>query len=257
MRSVVGAALLVACGGASDVTLEPPCDGAFYEDADGDGWGARDGAAECEADAGRSITATNNRDCDDGDPHVRGQVGAACPADLAADWVGVVYQDRELVAIGGDPMTSGANQVGCELWAGPDGGALAQLDEGGLAYEVQTAIEATGASAWAAHVGASWDGSAEVGSWQWEAGPVKPLEPPWAWCGLEEPVPFDFMPHMDPTQPDHVAAVDAVVPDLRLAAVLDGGAWCLGVPTDTTSELEAMAICERSAPDPLDYAEAP
>lgn len=257
----LGIPFLASCGSSWDIRkgekLFIGCaESYFYADADEDGWG--DPTSEpmklCEADVAAGLTASNGRDCDDGDDAITGYVGTSCPDGLVgtADGVpaphgGIVFDQSEFAYVyGADaPVVRHGSAIGaCEGWGGAvkDGDSLDRL--GHLAtFQTQAELNAvrealdarldSGSGVFAAFIGLTWDGaSVDAGSWVWEEGAENAVAPDFdSWCDGVEPSPADFFPNLNPNDPDHVPSINAQLDELRLAWVRrEGGTWCVGLP---------------------------
>lgn len=244
----------------------------FYLDEDGDGWGAGEGEAACEApDQGY---VTNGLDCDDDMPSVTG-AGDACPAALTPDdatYVGARYGSLEFLAIGGGatPFQSALEaDSACASWGGSYDGALATFGEAAAYDAVRVALGSLGDDPVALFVGLRWEGTwteghvvggewvpgSWDGAWVWTDGSSSLIGNQMPWCGGSAPTPNDLAPGYHPEDlPDQTEVLDA----LRLALVHAGGAWCLGSPLEAGDEgpylpQEAHVLCARSAiPVPAD-----
>lgn len=252
------------------VQLPDDCDRSWYfEDRDGDGWGAADGNAQwlCAADdsAELQLTARNNLDCDDQVDDVTGRIAAICPDQLVpggAAGFGFRASGAEFVSVLPTLDYSHVDVVDAEvtplMW--PDGAASACGSTGwggGLATfanltelttvtdEIDAIVGDDGYAAWVGLVpeGTGWrweDAAAGEGLQVTEVGFCDPFDAP------------------DPTQVDRD-------PGLRVALVKPpGGDWCFGFP-DQANELDAAEgtflydrrsanfVCEREPPQASDF----
>lgn len=297
--------LLASCGSSWDIRkgdkLTYGCNESyFYADADGDTWGDPNSEPQklCTADVQAGLTASNGRDCDDGDPDLTGLVGTSCPEGLVGTYGGapvphagrVVGNAEFAFVFGSDApvVRHGAGVISCEGWAGktPEGevaGGLATFASPSELQEAQDAIDvAFPDEPYAAFVGVEWDDvSALNGSWTWSDDSEDSLiDSGFSWCGGVEPVPGDFFPLLNTGNAEHIPAINAQLPELRLAMVrTEAGSWCLGLPwhaipddiwdalQDGTADLtdpfvadmaryttsDAHVICKRTAPDASNY----
>ncbi len=279
--------VVVGCGSSWDIRkgekLEVGCaESFFYQDADGDKWGDPNSEPVrlCSADVDAGYTASNGRDCDDGDEFITGLVNSECPQGLvpAVDGVeppigGAVFGDSEFAFVHGEAAVVRHTMatLACKRWGSVDDSVDPPVEEGHLAtfanlagvQAVTDALEATlePGTVDALFVGIEWDGPAvDNGQWSWvDDSDDAVITQAFSWCGGVEPSPVDFFPLMNPLDPDHVPAMVEQLPELRLAYVRqEDGQWCLGLPLDaggdprfTTSD--AHLLCERPTPDPADY----
>ncbi len=264
----------------------------FYLDSDEDGWGDGSEPPEqaCEAIREENRTASNGRDCDEGDPDITGLVGALCPANLitvqptdtAIQYAGVLFDESEFVFVFGQSTQTQRYTVGdiaCEGWAGADPvdetwiarGQLATFGSEAELDAVKSRIEdAVGDSVYAGFIGIEWEGSSvDSGSWSWvdEESSDTLIEQAMDWCGGVAPSPLDFFPNLNPDNPDHAPAINQEMQRVRIAMILeDNGQWCLGVPSDAVMEGDAMDglythtlghfVCKRTKPNVADYTES-
>ncbi|MEN0064039.1 MAG: hypothetical protein AAGA48_17940 [Myxococcota bacterium] len=233
-----------------------------FIDADGDGWGGEGalGQIACVT-ALPPGAAGNDLDCDDNDPNVTGLVSRACPDSLdpAGNVAGLVVGQREFVAFDGTSAaihyTTAADR--CEGWAS-EMSETAREGQRGLAT-LQDSTELQSLPDWleslpgvghgfAAFVDLRFDEATE--DWRWPDGSVPEGLP---LCGNPEPV--DFLIDLAPADPMADALLDAIAVNARLALVLRDDGWCYGTPSDGTDfgPQQALAICERPAPNPVDY----
>lgn len=289
--------ILAGCGSSwtirKDAELVVGCElSNFYPDADEDGWGDGTAPAEelCEADRSQGLTASNGRDCDEGDPDITGLVGALCPANLitvdpsdpAIQYAGVLFDESEFVFVFGDATETQRYTVGdaaCEGWAGSDQVEDAWVARGQLATfgseaeldAVTTRLEdVVGGGPYAGFIGIEWDGAAvDSGNWSWvdEESNDALIEQALDWCAGGAPSPLDFFPNLNPENPDHIPAINQELERVRIALVLDdSGQWCLGLPSDAVPDDDPMAdaytnteghfVCKRAKPDVKDYRES-
>lgn len=296
MRWVLPSLLVVlaSCGSSwqirkGDELVVGCAEKAFYPDADGDGWG--DANAEPVASCtppGDGFTASNGRDCDDGNPAITGRVGAVCPDALLTssapiDYEGVIYDQSEFVFVFGvDTPTAryAMAESSCQDWSGMDEIESEWVPRGGLAtfnsqaelQEVQDRVEEV-TTHWAGFIGIHWEGGLQNGDWSWTDDSSDALINAIPWCGGQKPLPEDFFPNLNPADPEHAPGIEKELEHIRLALVLqEGGSWCLGLPVDALpadlddsledagpwpllTHTEAHFICERLAPDPSAYQE--
>ena len=296
MRTTLALTLILAGCGSSwtirkDGVLEIGCDlSNFYPDADEDGWGdGTEPAVElCEADRGQGLTASNGRDCDEGDPDITAQVGV-CPANLipvqagdpAIQYAGVLFDESEFVFVFAESTETQRYTAGtsmCTNWAGADDvdgewvsrGELATFGSAAELDAVTSRIEdVTGGSVYAGFIGIEWDGTAvDNGAWSWVDDANDDLiEQALDWCGGTAPSPLEFFPNLNPNNPDHIPTFNQELGQIRIALILDeAGQWCLGVPSDAVDEGAPMVddytntrghfICRRAKPEVKDYREA-
>lgn len=213
---------------------------AFYQDADGDGWGDPDSEAvwSCADDAVSGYNARNALDCDDDDADTTGRTDAICPDALTWDaptpYVGSTYAGSEYVVVYGDDteLLSGLQaEISCEAW----GGGLAGFDS---FTEVDEALteSLSGIDGWAGFV----EIGVVDGGWGWLDGSTASLDDI-GWCSGEPEVPTD--------------TEDA--DNARIALIFDGSAYCLGLPdeaSDGYTPWEGHFVCERTEPVADDYA---
>ncbi|MEO0601595.1 MAG: hypothetical protein AAF211_09170, partial [Myxococcota bacterium] len=197
-------------------------------------------------------------DCDDDDPDVTGFVSRTCPGGLDAQGsvAGRVVGQREFVALDGTAAPVRYTVAGalCEGWA-TETSEVARDGQRGLATlqdstELQVLPEwlegITGvAPGYAAFVDLRWAGE----GWRWPDG----AEPDGLPFCSASPALDDFVDLVptDPTRDDRLAQV---AEEARLALVLTADGWCWGAPFEAGFEpQEALALCERPAPNPVDY----
>lgn len=306
----LGPVLASGCGSSWDIRkgdqLPIGCaESYFYEDADGDKWGDPTSEPQklCQADVELGLTASNGRDCDDADANITGLVGTSCPDGLvgtvdgaAVPHGGVIFDASEFAYVyGADAPVArhGAATQACAGWGGATYDGAAWQTTGTLATfakleeidEVKTALEAAvagGSGVHATFLGIEWSSaSLDSGAWTWvDDSDDGLLTQGFSWCGGTEPVPADFFPLLNPESQEHVGAMIAQLPELRLAWVLqEDGNWCLGlpwqaIPADIWADLQAGTadlddpvvadvsrystsdahlLCERPKPNPDEY----
>lgn len=233
----------------------------FFEDQDGDGWGAPDGAFEslCEPNTEASLTARNNLDCDDDDAATTGLTSTLCPANLVTGgsaYLALGVSGREVAAVLpssgfehlGDPEATVTDLV----WAQSAAQSCGELGwGGGLATfgnltELTSVTDALDAQMPAGAHYAAWVGlvpSTDADSWVWQGrdGGLNIAEV--GFCNADQ-VP-------DPA--------DVTDPGRRLALVRRAtGRWCFGYPSDAndgadTSQVaytrrDAYLVCGRDTP---------
>jgi len=255
VRLIISTTLLLAgCGSHWDIrkgdNLGVGCAAInFYPDADEDGWGdpGAEPAVMCNADVEAGLTASNARDCDDGDIAITGQVGEVCPDGLvvadggAIGHGGVALGESEFAYVFGTtaPVVRHAMATNsCGAWGGVDdqGADLGSLATFSAIAELDAVLSALDGAlpaglSYAGFVGIGWEGELSSGAWSFvdESGDgliTSDLD----WCGVE-PTPGDFFPLLNINDPDHAAAIEEQLPELRLALVRqDSGSWCLGLP---------------------------
>ncbi len=317
MRLLLTSTLLLAgCGSSWDIrkgdSLVIGCaESFFYADSDADGWGdpTSEPALLCEADVEAGLTASNGRDCDDANEAITGKIGPACPIQMVpgldgADpaHAGVLFDQKEFAFLYGADTLVTANAeaaTNCTLWGkapalDPEGALAGTLATFGSQPElaavldaVKAEVDANGSGVYAGFVGIHWDGANHyTGAWSFvDDSDDALIETGLNWCN-GEPMPADFFPLLNggdasnPGEPGHVDAINALLPDLRLALVLEeSGDWCLGLPEDAipdamyaelqagTADLndpyvaelarytssDAHMVCGRPKPNPADY----
>lgn len=307
--------MLASCGSSWDIrkgdTLPIGCDVSyFYADGDGDGWGDPDSEPQelCQADVEQGLTASNGRDCDDANPSITGIVGTVCPAYMLSvdggvlPHDGLIFDEAEFAYLyGADaPVVRHQSAIeACQAWGAEDAegstnlGTLATFVSQAEVAEAQSAIEvsiAGGSGVHATFIGIGWDGPSadpDDGQWAWvdnaaDGGQANDtlITQAFSWCGGVAPIPGDFFPLLNTSDPNHVPAINAQLDLLRLAMVLDeSGNWCLGlpwqaIPSQILDEIEqgtadfndpvvadvsrystsdAHILCKRPRPDPEDY----
>ena len=277
--------VLVGCGSnwniapGDELVIDCLDERLYFLDVDQDGWGdpATIGVLQCEPDG--DVTATNQRDCDDGDPSITGRVGAICPAELVSSdgdvQVGAtVAGEGEFVWVfGGTPTRTYQESLdACQKWAQHpfplnDNGqfGLATFDPSTNSLnEVQQAIvqglvDAGGDDTFASWIGVSWSGDLETGAWSWEDDSSDGLIEDIGFCAGDAPRPEDFFPNLNIDDQDHKEIISQELERLRLALVLnDAGDWCLGLPSDAGADAgyeltRAHMLCERPPADPGEY----
>jgi len=261
---------VAACGSTWDLregdALPIGCvEVATFADADGDGWGAGDPTGDIACVTALPMGAAGNAlDCDDDDPDVTGFVGRVCPAalDAGGSVAGLVVGPREFVALDATAAavryTTAAAR--CEGWA-EETSATARDGQRGLAT-LQDSAELRALPAWldglpgvssgyAAFVDLSWDEPSE--SWRWPDG-----SPPDGLPFCDGPPELgDLLDDIAPADPQADERLAEVARDGRLALIRGASGWCWGAPIDAGFPApEALAICERPAPNPVDYAAA-
>lgn len=190
-----------------------------------------------------------------------GFVSRACPDGLDPDGrvAGEVIGQREFVAHLGtaDPVRYTSAEALCEGWATESAEAardgqrgLATLQDSAELQSVPEWLEGLPgvAPGYAAFVDLRWDDAAS--GWRWPNG----ADPDGlSFCG-DPPELEDFLVDVAPTDPARDALLVDVAAQARLALVLDVGGWCWGAPAEAGfAPQEALALCERPAPNPVDY----
>ena len=291
LGSVVWVLSMTACGaswglgGEEGGVLYTQCaePKTYYLDADGDGWGdPNDEGLPNACDPPAGSTATNNRDCADSDVTNTGRVGSVCPQELVPSTSDVpagtlVSPGSEYAFVYGldTPRVNAVEaETNCTLWGAArlddvlgeqlwsSTGHLATygLQDDSLA-RTQLEIEAVVTGSFAAYIGVMWSGSVEEGSWVWvsyeEDDADDSLIDAIGWCADEAPIPEDFFPGLNPTDPTHRNLIEEEMDALRLALVWNASeGWCLGMPEDAGEDYgfeEGHVLCERIPPSPADY----
>ncbi len=205
----------------------------WFEDLDGDGWGAGPGLVSRREQAG---WVRNDRDCDDDDPDVTAEIGPMCPTELVSgdqpnDLVGHRGGRAEFVAVLGATPTGSAPpaEAACRWW-GLSGG-LATFESMAEFAAVRDALDRVSDGPYAGWIGLESDGQ----DWAWQGDASVEIIDAIGWCQVNEPDPSLYV---------------------NAALVRTDGAWCLGVPSDAGAsygEFRAHFVCERPVPDPQDY----
>jgi hypothetical protein len=267
---LMGTTVLSAC--LSDFRprfrLPSDCEAVLYfEDRDGDGWGAIDGLFQetCEPDPERFLTSRNNFDCDDEDERITGRTATLCPQNLVTGgsaFKQFVAAGKEIAAVlpsDGYAHVSDPDIVPtAAVWPAAASQACGSLGWGGnlLVVSNQTELGAV-TSAIDAELGPSGHYAA------WIAVVPNESETQWVWEGVASGMPLATIGFCDPGNiPD---PADSTNPDRRLALVRRAsGAWCIGLPSDANPAApaerdvvygvnEAHLVCARTAPRAIDY----
>ncbi len=259
--------LLVACGSTWDLrsgdVLAIGCvEVSTFVDDDDDGWGGPGdlGQIACVT-ALPAGAAGNDLDCDDADPDVTGFVGRTCPSGLDPEGrvAGQVVGQREFVALDGtaEPVRYTTAVALCEGWA-------IESSESGLSGQrglatVQDTGELQALPKWLEGLPGVVPGYAGFVDLRWSE-----ADAGWRWPDGGEPdgLPFcdespgleDFLIDLAPTDPQRDALLDQVAEEARLTLTLGDDGWCWGTPGNAGfAPQEALALCERPAPNPVDY----
>jgi hypothetical protein len=287
-RLVIVAAFVAGCGsnwniGQSDqLIVDCLTERRYFQDADADGWGdpAQIGKIACGPEG--TLTATNQRDCDDGNASITGRVGALCPDELVAgddadvQFGAAVAGEGEFVWVFGTTPLRSYQEASdaCAMWAEHPYPlnentqfGLATFDPSTSAFVdvqqqvLESLVDNSGGGSFAAWVGVWWEGDLDTGRWSWEDNSNDSLIDDIGFCEGVSPRPEDFFPNMYIDDPEHREVILEELERLRLALVLtDAGGWCLGLPDAANSVdagaygiAEAHMLCERPPADPTAY----
>ncbi len=234
--SLLGSTFLVSC--SSHWKLREPLDTGctdpdeYYFDGDGDGWGLRNSESEflCVGDDNSGFTATNNKDCDDADQGITGDIQSGCPGGFGSDWAGVVHGDSEYIVVFGesDLRSSASSSNACGHWGGADGDLATFANDA----EFTAVADAILQGVYAGFIGVEVDGA----SWAFTDSPGLNLGA--YWCDSLQPEPTGH-----------------ITERLALVRASAAGDWCIGQASmaDGYDDNDAHYVCERPAPDPADY----